>query len=210
MIMADNEQVLLVEGQDDSHVVRHLTSRHEEMPEFCILDKEGRDKLLEDMGAEIRTPGRRAVGILVDANDDPEARWSAVSNRLREEQVEVPESPGSDGTILEGSPRIGIWLMPDNASAGELEDFVSEMIPDGDPVWPRAQRYIDGIPEEHRKFTDKKIQRARLHAWLATREDPRLMGAAIRAGDLEVDGHLSTTFADWLRRLFNGSDGSTA
>ena len=77
------------------------------------------------------------------------------------------------------------------------------MIPAEDPVWPRAQGYIDGIPKEDRKFTEKKTQRAKLHAWLATREDPRFMGAAIGAYDLEVDGNLSTTFADWLRQLFN-------
>ena len=92
--------------------------------------------------------------------------------------------------------------MPDNQSPGELEDFVSEMIPDDDPVWPRAQRDIDGITEADRKFSDRKIQRARLHAWLATREDPRLMGAAIGARDLNVDGSLSKNFADWLRELF--------
>ena len=77
------------------------------------------------------------------------------------------------------------------------------MIPGDDPVWPRAQRYIEEIPETDRKFTEKKIQRAKLHAWLATREDPRLMGVAIRAGDLRVDGNLSTAFAEWLRKLFN-------
>lgn len=196
-------QILLVEGMDDKHVVRHLARRHDDMPEFCIADKEGRNNLLEDIGAELRKPGRRAIGILVDANDDLEDRWKAVAGRLREENVEVPDNPETGGTIVDGTPRIGIWLMPDNGSSGELEDFVSEMIPEDDPVWPRAQRYIEDIPEEERKFTGKKIQRAKLHAWLATREDPRLMGAAIRARDLQVDGPLSTTFADWLRRLFN-------
>lgn len=195
-------QVLLVEGTDDKHVVRHLTGHHEDVPEFCISDKEGSKKLLADIGAELRRPGRRAVGILVDANDDLDSRWKAVAGRLREESIEVPDSPETGGTIVDGTPRIGIWLMPDNRSPGELEDFVSKMIPEDDPVWPLSQRYIDGIPEGHQKFAGKKIQRAKVHAWLATREDPRLMGAAIGAGDLRVDGPLSTTFAEWLRRLF--------
>lgn len=195
-------QVLLVEGRDDKHVVCHLTGRHDDMPEFCISDKEGRNSLLENIGAELRKPGRRAIGILVDANDDLDGRWKAVAGRLREENVEVPDNPETGGTIVDGTPRIGIWLMPDNRSSGELEDFVSEMIPEEDPVWPLSQRYIDGIPEDHRKFAGKKIQRAKVHAWLATREDPRLMGAGIGAGDLRVDGPLSTTFAEWLRQLF--------
>lgn len=92
--------------------------------------------------------------------------------------------------------------MPDNESPGELEDFVVGMIPERDPVWPLSQRYIEGIPEAGRKFSEKKKLRAQLYAWLAAREDPRLMGVAIRAHDLEVEGALSRNFIAWLTKLF--------
>ena len=92
--------------------------------------------------------------------------------------------------------------MPDNESHGELEDFVVQMIPEDDPVWPLSKCYIEGIPEAHRKFSEKKKLRAQLYAWLAAREDPRLMGVAIRANDLDVDGTLSRRFAAWLTNLF--------
>ena len=154
--MPGHDRVLLVEGPDDEHVVRHLSNLQEEMPEFCIFDKEGIENLLEDIGLELLVPGRQAVGVLVDANDGLNARWSAISDRLREENIEVPDRPRPGGTIIDGTPRVGIWLMPDNQSPGELEDFVSEMIPDDDPVWPRAQRYIDGITEADRKFQRQK------------------------------------------------------
>ena len=206
--MDNNDRVLLVEGQDDKHVVLHLCNFHQPMPEFCILDKEdeagkgGINVLLEDIGLEILAPGRKAVGILVDADDDLNARWSAVTDRLREEKIEVPSNPEYTGTIIDSTPRVGIWLMPNNTSPGELENFVSEMIPDDDLVWPLSEDYIDGIPQADRKFTEKKILRAKIHAWLATREDPRQMGAAIGARDLHTDGTLSTAFANWLRKLF--------
>ena len=200
--MVKDDCILLVEGPDDKHVVRHMSDSFEKMPKFCISDKEGIEALLGDIGLELQVPGRRALGILVDANDDLNARWSAVANRLREEKIKVPAYPDPKGTIINGSLRVGIWLMPDNESLGELEDFVAQMIPDDDPIWPRSKRYIDCIPEGHRKFTEKKMQRARIHAWLATREDPRQMGAAIGARDLHVDGALSESFSEWLRRLF--------
>ena len=92
--------------------------------------------------------------------------------------------------------------MPDNGSAGELEDFVRRLLPAGDPVWPRAQRYIDDIPTAHREFTTGKILRAQIHTWLATRKEPRKMGVAIGAGDLNASHPLATQFVDWLRRLF--------
>ena len=200
--MDNNDRVLLVEGTDDEHVVRHLRLRHRAMPQFSIQNKEGIEKLLDDIGLEILAPGRKAIGIIVDANDDLDARWDAVTNRLREENIEVPNSPDPTGTIISSTPRVGLWFMPDNTSPGELENFVSEMIPDDDPIWPRSQRYIDDIPESDRKFTENKILRAKVHAWLATRRDPRPMGTAIRARDLHIDGTLSTTFAKWLRQLF--------
>ena len=200
--MDNNDRVLLVEGPNDKHVVLHLCNFHEEMPKFWILDKEGIEVLLEAIGSEVRAPSRKAVGILVDANDDLDARWRAVANRLREENIEVPSNPELTGTIIDSTPRVGIWLMPNNESPGELENFVSEMIPNDDPVWPLSADYIDGIPQADRKFTEKKILRAKLYAWLATREDPRQMGAAIGARDLRVDGTLSTRLANWLRQLF--------
>ena len=172
------------------------------------LDKPSRtttrtlDAIRQRIGLEILDPRRKAVGILVDANDDLDARWNAVADRLRKENIEVPSNPEPTGIIIDGTPRVGIWLMPNNESPGELENFVSEMIPADDPVWPLSKNYIDGIPEADRKFTEKKILRAKIHAWLATREDPRQMGAAIGARDLRVDGTLSTAFANWLRQLF--------
>ena len=93
--------------------------------------------------------------------------------------------------------------MPDNASPGQLEDFVVRMIPDDDPIWPLARRYIGGIPPADRKFVAAKAPTAQLYAWLATREHPRLMGWAVRDEDLDVDGDLCRRFVDWLGRLFD-------
>ena len=197
-----SDRVLLVEGQDDKHVVRHLCHRHESTPSFSISDKDNITQLLESLALEMKVSGRQAVGILVDANDDVTGRWNAIQNRLRRADIEPPLSPSPDGTIIQARPRIGIWLMPDNTSAGELEDFVTKMIPTEDPVWPLSLSYIEGIPEADRKFSEKKKLRAQLYAWLAAREDPRRMGLAIRARDLKVDGDLSKKFVAWLNELF--------
>jgi hypothetical protein len=176
---------------------------------FWIIEKEGKDKLIDSIVLEARTPGRTVLGIVLDANNNPDARWQALTdrlNRLRQEDhfdlPELPDKPEPSGTIIEGRLRIGIWLMPDNRSTGELEDFVGSMIPSGDPVWPLAEAYIEGIPPAERKFAPGKIQRAKVHAWLATREEPRRMGLAIKARDLVTDGANSAAFVDWLRTLF--------
>ena len=196
--------VLLVEGQNDAHVVRHVLNRHESNLDFIIESRGGIDPLLASLGAELRTPGRQALGILVDANSNLLARWEALKVRLRAADIELTGHPGTGGTIISttSAPRVGVWLMPDNNSSGESEDFVVQMVPAGDPVWRLAQSYIDTIPERERKFTRQKTMRAKLYAWLATREDPRRMGSAIGAHDLEVGGPLCQSFVTWLKELF--------
>ena len=197
-------RVLLVEGQDDEHVVGHLLMRREAALDFDIENRGGINPLLDSIGAELRAPGRQALGILVDADTDLPSRWDAVKTRLSAEGIELPGRPAAGGTTVTAAsmPRVGVWLMPDNTSGGELEDFVVQMVPAGDPVWPMAQRYIDAIPEQHRKFSRQKTQRAKLHAWLAARKDPRLMGVAIRARDLDIDNTLCRAFLAWLQALF--------
>lgn len=74
-------------------------------------------------------------------------------------------------------------------------------------LWPRAERYIDGIPQEHRRFRTPKTTRAKVHAWLAAQERPRPMGLAIRAGDLDVTRPAAQTFLTWLGRCFSNGDG---
>lgn len=197
--------LLLVEGSDDKAIVIHLGKVVSRFPTFHISPRGNVDDVLDAIRQEVRAPGRKAVGIVVDANDSVRSRWNAIRGRLKKAGVEVPRRLDEGGTIIEESsrfPRIGIWVMPDNKSNGELEDFVFTMLPDGDPVWPRSVRYIEGIPREHRRFREKKERRAKLYAWLATRKKPRQMGLAIEARDLQVNGTLAVTFVEWLRRLF--------
>ena len=198
------ERILLVEGADDEEVVRHLCQRHHSVPAFGIENKHGFPALRRAIVPEMKVSARRAVGILADGNDDPEARWQSISDTLRRGDVRLPEAFDPDGAVMEGEPRVGVWLMPDNRASGELEDFVIGLLPADDPVWPRADRYVEGIPAAERRFRPQKTSRAKIHAWLATRAEPRLMGAAVGAGDLDANAPPALALVGWLRRLFGG------
>ena len=217
-----SERLLLVEGQNDLHVVLHLCNNHSSFSVkgglgseqvvlnqpphtyFTVEDKRGISELLKSISIEARTSGRRSLGILSDADADLLRRWSEIGKEFQGVGITLPDHPSSDGTIVDtaGRPRVGVWLMPNNQSGGELEDFVKEMIPAGDSVWPLSQSYIDGIPGSARKFAQAKAAKAQVHAWLSARKNPRQMGAAIGDGDLETSGPLCQTFVHWLQRLF--------
>lgn len=208
--MPDGEQdtanrALLVEGDDDRHVVTHIRIRAG-IPQFDIDPKSGKDELLKSIPYEALVEDRITLGVMLDANGDPASRWQAIAGRFREAGIEIPSFPQTEGVVIPSDPsarlpRIGVWMMPDNESRGELEDFLAEMIPGDDAVWPLARAYINGIPMP-RKFQEGKTLRAQVHAWLAARKDPRQPGLAIKARDLEIGGPLCVRFTAWLRQLF--------
>ena len=206
-----NAGLLAVEGMTDHHFVLHLCRKANPALEtrFSCRDCRGQQGVLNAVRGLVNSPEYTAVGFLLDADNDPAQRWRDVTDRIAaaNSDIQIPSVLAGNGAIIPanpdfGSPRIGIWIMPDNSSAGELENFVTKMIPDSDQVWPLSQAYINDIPVQHRKFEGAKIAKSQVHAWLAARKHPGLMGLAVHEGDLATDGELCQRFLAWLNRLF--------
>lgn len=195
-----NEKILLVEGKDDEHVIRHVAWKLSLETSFEIIDTEGKG-IFDAIDVGLKSPSLETIGVVADADDNLLGRWQSIVNRIQkiERNPGIPEKPQEEGVIVDSEPRVGIWLMPDNNGPGEIEDFVAGMIPENDPVWPRAERYIQDIPLEHLR---SKVSKAKLYAWLATRETPGRMGTAIGAGALRTDGERTRVFGQWLQELF--------
>lgn len=216
-------RLLLVEGQDDKHVIWQIcrgdaaafsvtrdgydmsVTLRRAANTVGIVEKGNFHTVVEAIEAEIMMAGRQALGIVVDADGQPAQRWGQLKDAFPA-AIPLPDTPDPAGVVIPeqpGQPRVGVWMMPDNQSPGELEDFVRRMIPAAAPVWTEAQHYIDDIqPEESRKFAADKTDKAKLYAWLSTLKEPSRMGAAIGEGDLKTDGGLCQSFVRWLQRLF--------
>ena len=216
-------RILSVEGQDDKHFVWQLCAQHpstfsiarsgdafqvdltSQSVAFSISDKISREELIKAIPQELKVSGREVVGVLVDADADVGKCWEELTSAFQGTNIDFPPSPMADGTIIPVDTtlsKIGVWLMPDNKRPGELEDFVAKMIPGYDPVWPLSRGYINQIPDGDRKFTQDKTPKAELYAWLAARKEPSRMGAAVGAGDLDVNGSPCQEFLNWLIQLF--------
>ena len=216
--------VLLVEGIDDKHLIGNLCEQHStsfsverngvlfqvtvrpQSSTFKIMEQDGRSNLLAAVKAQLSAFEPKPFGIVIDADNDLGQSWKEVLERFEGTDVQLPSSPDPAGTIIPGkgfTPRVGVWLMPDNQSQGELEDFALPMIQQNDTVWPLSHDYIESVPEPDRKFVPGKIEKAKIHAWLATKKEPGRLGAAVSAGDLDVTGPLCGNFLNWLRRLFS-------
>ncbi len=114
-----SEQVLLVEGKNDCHVIMALCKQFSLPEQFGIFDCEGDIKVLKRLNALIPGPDPpKTIDILLDADRDGVLkRWNQIKQKIKSHNYAFPEQPELSGTILPvnpGKPRLGIWLMPNN------------------------------------------------------------------------------------------------
>lgn len=232
---------LYVEGTDDVHAVRHLLGQHgitvlikdrqgdNVPPNVPNINKMGgKENLIQGIHAAVKgVEGRedknaRSVGFVLDADDEPNNRWSAVRNRLqeirlsplrevrldplREIELVVPETMPAGGYIAhveECDMRIGVWLMPDNRRAGALEQFLTDLVPQGDLLLKLAESSTEEARSKGANFPETKRSKAVLQTWLAWQEDPGLpYGSAINAQFFRHDSPAARIFVKWYERLF--------
>ena len=202
---------LIVEGKDDLFVTASIRDRHELADNFEIINCEGVERIPDQLIARIKLqrPTVNAIGIILDADDNLNARWDSLRNILQIEGYVIVSPLNIDGTIVEGlgrNPTIGIWLMPDNETElGMLEHFVEKLIPNDDDLHPKVLQILSTIEEGGlNRYPIIHHKKALIHTWLAWQKEPgRPMGTAITATYLNHNADLCLRFVDWLNRLFN-------
>ena len=132
-----NPCLLLVEGREDQRVIPQF------MEKFIrgastMNRKNGRPRLWPLtvwilcwstglLNRELKSPGLKALGVLVDANADPVGRWNRIRARAIAAMPAIPADLPPDGLVMENEEglRFGVWLMPDCSSKGMLETFLA-------------------------------------------------------------------------------------
>lgn len=198
--------VLLVEGKDDLHVCSHFMQRHAFPKSVTVRDQNGIDGILQALPQFLKSNVVRNLGVVVDADNDVLARWEQLHNLLLEAGCHsISKTPNRDGfiSVSRRGIKVGVWMMPDNSATGEIENFVSLLVPDGDALWPHAHQSVDNIAPADRRFKDNDFVRSVIHTWLAWQEDPGTpMGLAIAKRYLDASSPGARSFLTWLKRLF--------
>jgi len=202
---------LLVEGKNDQHVIWALCKQHNVEETFTVEtpnnDSGGIGSLLNSIPVRLKIPRLKALGIVLDADQNLEARWQSLRSRLEESGYNnLPISPNADGIIIyiPEKPKVGVWIMPNNRLPGILENFVAHLIPEGDELVPKVENILQDIENDSlNRYPFNKRPKAFIHTWLAWQETPgQPMGQAITAHALNHLAPIATSFVDWLRRLF--------
>jgi len=202
---------LMVEGPDDQFSVIQLMARHgfdwndEASIRPLISSEGGIEKLLAASSVSFKGSYTR-LGIILDANSDPVHRWIQVRDRARRADLDLPDSPDPEGTIIQGQQpgsRIGFWLMPDNRSPGALEHFLGSLVPSGHPIWSYADEVTAEARNRGASCQEKDHAKSVLHTWLAWQNEPGLpFGIALKAGFFETRNENALRFVAWFNRLF--------
>lgn len=103
----------------------------------------------------------------------------------------------------DGLADIGVWVMPDNAGDGMLEDWIKQSIhPQEASLMSHASLAIDQIPGGP-KFKPLRRSKAEVATWLSWQESPdHGLWQAAEADLLDENAPLLSGFKDWLGRVF--------
>jgi len=202
---------LLVEGNDDQHVVWALCEKHNVPESFDVIDCESVENVLKAFEVRLKiVDNNQRIGIVVDADVNLKGRWDSIISILKKtgkydcEAIELPQ----DGFILEPSdntyPKVGIWLMPDNNQNGMLEDFMAALATSDDVLMKKSEDVLTELETEGiQNYKPVHRSKAKIHTYLAWQDAPgRPMGQAITTNILNADSELAVKFTEWLKELF--------
>lgn len=97
------KRILLVEGIDDEHVLKHLCGNRNVPQLDAIKEHGGVDNLLESIPVRLKaSEDGDIVGIVIDADVDLQSRWQSLRNMLiRLGYQNVTGTPSPEGSIFD-------------------------------------------------------------------------------------------------------------
>ncbi len=211
--MSTVRRKLLVEGGADKRVIPYLMEANGvEWPRgnepVMIHDQGSVEEILSPgvIQAELRATGLEALGVVVDADQDAGARWTAVRACCRGEFSGLPVEIPSGGlqVVHADGPRFGVWIMPDNRFAGMLEDFLISLMPaESKSLYSMAQACVANAANSGAPFKTTHQSKAELHTWLAWQDEPgKQLHEAVHHRVLNPNMPESRGFVRWFRQLF--------
>ena len=207
---------LLVEGNEDKRVIPYLIEANDipwgKNKKEAIVEIESYDGIenmlnLREITAQLKTSGLTALGLIVDADDNPTARWQQVRNVCLPRISNLPQNLPEEGLIHQTNfgVKFGVWMMPDNKTSGMLETFLGYMIPSGgDRLWDYTDEVITEAKNREAPFKENHTDKAKIHSWLSWQDPPgRQLHNAIMERILDPKHPKAEIFINWFKTLYD-------
>jgi hypothetical protein len=209
-----NPNQMIVEGWDDAHSVVGLMKHHVDWPReehlwpVHIHMGNGAEEILKDgvLTTYLRGSTVKIFGVMLDADAKPGGRYDSIRNLCAAIFPNLPKNLAKDGIVVENSAgqRFGVWIMPDNATEGCLENFLKLLVPvECKPVWDHAEDSLKNAKRLGCNLAGNDFVKAVLYTWLAWQETPgQSPGIALTKKVLDPTNPAATSFVDWFRKLY--------
>ena len=198
-----HSRLVVVEGKDEVEILCSLfTHMADDLPQDVHLySADGKTEIAKLLTGLRATPGFGDVvslAVIRDADTSAAGAFESITGALRSGELAAPAQPGG---FADGTPRVGVFIMPDGQGEGALEDLcLAAFEQSGDRAFECLEAYMDclkgqGIEPDH-------PSKAKGLAFLASRkEQPARFGALARKGGLPWDSSAWDDLKSFLRQL---------
>jgi hypothetical protein len=177
-ITIEHPVVFVVEGKDEERFFGAML-RHMGISNVQVLGIGGKANLTPRLKALVHGPFFNRVirlGVVRDADDDPEAAFQSVSHSLGAAGLAAPTAPSR---LFGDSPAVAVLIVPPEGT-GALEDICLSSVAN-DPAIPCITAFFDCV--EPLLGTPRHIGKAKVQAFLSCRpEEGKRLGEAAEAG----------------------------
>ena len=139
----------------------------------------------------------QSIGIVMDADNSAASAFQSIRDNLWNAGLPVPENLVIPAP---GPPAVSAFVLPDNSGNGELESLCLTALAN-DPAMPCVDDFINCVNSEV-SYTLRKPAKARMHAFLASRERAYLrFGEFAEGSAFPWRNPAFDQLADFLRNL---------
>lgn len=208
-------KILIVEGKDEISFVNCLLKTIA-IDNIQLWDSQGKDKIQKALKAIKLLPGFESVtsiGILRDADSNPQGAFESVKADLRLSGYPVPANIGERSE--KDGLSVSAFILPGGGNIGMLETLAWQSV-EAEPIAAEITQFLGNcrelLPSEEQHGPPgygppgwrkpRNEEKAKMHALLSTMVEaqPR-MGIAAQKGYFDLRHAAFTSLADYLRSI---------
>ncbi len=199
--------LLITEGLDDVRFFKAFLSHLQFDLTVQVENIGGKGNLnsawLRTLKAADGFSGVRALGIIRDADEDPRSAFQSVCDALKQAGLPVPAAAGGWAQTDTLTPQVGVYILPAPDQAGALEDLCLQTV-NRDPAYTCVDAYFECLQSAGLKQRSNVLAKARVQAFLASRERPGLrLGESAEKGVWDWDHPAYAALKNFLKALHN-------
>jgi len=208
------DKQLIVEGKTDLLVIAEFMEKAgvlwptKNVP-VHIVDSVGGPNAPTLTKAILKSDLWKNLGIVVDADHDPQAAWQANRNPCSDLFPDIPQKIPVEGCWIgeNNGKKLGIWIMPGNKREGMLEDFLVESMihPDNSQaLWEFAKSSTAVARNHGATYSGNHSTKSQIHCWLAWQKGPgNQLHQQIKLNRFNPELGSGPQFVKWFQVLFN-------